>query len=163
MKQSWRCGAVCGDPALGGAKAERRSCATPSRPPRKIGDDVSSPPWAWCWFTNTNSSSARHDLHFPRTHSMTIVQHDNAPGSRLLNASECTSSPRARAQRLQRGPHHARSAYSLTDLAFSCKARAATTQPAGPGARRRPSTNGRAELTEHQDVTCAALTDATPS
>jgi len=27
-----------------------------------------------------------------------------------------------------------------TDLAFSCKARAATTQPAGPGARRRPST-----------------------
>jgi len=51
----------------------------------------------------------------------------------------------------------------LTDLAVSCKAAPAPTQPAGPGARRRPSTNGRAELTGNQDVTRAALSDATPS
>jgi len=50
-----------------------------------------------------------------------------------------------------------------TDLAVSCKARASTTQPAGPGARRRPSTNSRAELAACQDATRAALTAATPS
>ena len=53
--------------------------------------------------------------------------------------------------------------YVLTDLAFSCKAAPPQREPAGPGARRRPSTNGRTELAGHQDVIRAALSDATPS
>jgi len=54
-------------------------------------------------------------------------------------------------------------ALRLTDLAVSCKAARCITQPAGPGARRRPGTHSRTERTEGQDAVRAALTAAPPS
>jgi len=53
--------------------------------------------------------------------------------------------------------------FGLTDLAVSCKAAPSTAQPAGPGARRRPSTDSGPGLTEHQDAVRADLTAAPPS
>jgi hypothetical protein len=50
-----------------------------------------------------------------------------------------------------------------TDLAVSCKAAHCTAQPTGPGARRRPRSNGCADVASKQDVACAALTAAPPS
>ena len=65
---------------------------------------------------------------------------------------------------LEIGPKGERSfLVRLTDLAVSCKAAHCTTQPAGPGARRRPSTDSRTGLTEGQGAVRADLTAAPPS
>jgi hypothetical protein len=83
-------------------------------------------------------------------------QHENVTRSRLLTEALLLRGACPSALRDARTADDDFPRSRPTDLAVSCKAAPAATQPAGPGARRRPSTHGHVDLAPKQDVACAA-------
>jgi len=93
-----------------------------------------------------------------------LLQHRNLARSRFLRplaSFDFEAVVRAHSQALP--PRTTTFRSRPTDLAVSCKAAPAPTQPAGLSARRRPKGNSRTDLVQHQDVVRAALTAAPPS
>ena len=156
------CNAVSPSPALG-REPHQTQMRDHSQSSPKLRNATREPPRRGpvTGSTNTESCSARHDA-VPRLHSASLNTMTPSGRASLENTLRMQGrSPSALRDAAIANDDLPRS--RPTDLAFSCKARAATTQPAGPGARRRPSTDSRADLAEGQDGCRAALTDATPS